>query len=85
MTGKSQPNKRNFEFVLTIKPQKKLSSEQDNALFCEGIERIPRTEIYARRSTNFLTMFLALDSLENENISSGLNQVEYTLIKKEME
>lgn len=84
MTGRAQPKKRNFEFVLNIRPQKKLSSDQDNALFKEGVEKIPRTGIYTRRSTNFLTMFLCLDSLENGNPFLGLRDLGYTLTKKEM-
>jgi len=85
MTGKVQPKKRKFEFVLSIQPQKKLNSEQNNALFKEGVEKIPRTGIYARRSTNFLAMFLVLDFLENENPCLGLGELSYKLIKKEKE
>jgi len=84
MTGKVQPKERNFQFILNLEPKVELSEGQIAGLFREGIEKIPRTNLYSKRSGNFLEMFLCIDELQNENTSLGLNQLEFTLVKKEM-
>lgn len=83
MVNKPHPKKKQFEFILTIEPKEELTEEQDSSLFKNGIQKIPRTGIYSRKSFNFLTLFLVLDSLENDNPFLGLSQLEYTVTKKE--
>lgn len=84
MGNKPHPKKKQFEFILTIEPKAKLTEEQDSFLFRNRIEKIARTGLYSRKTSNFLDMFLCLDSLENDNPYLGLREVEYRLIKKEM-
>lgn len=84
MSNKVHPkNLKPMEFILNIEPKDRLTYEQDSGLFRQGIEKIRGTNIYTRKSTNFLTMFLTLDSLENELPFLGLREMEYTLTKKE--
>lgn len=83
MSNKVHPKKRRFEFILTFQPDEKLTREQEAFLFRNGIEKIVRTNIYTKKSTNFLTIFLVLDSLENESSFLGLREMEYTLVKRE--
>lgn len=83
MTNRLQPKEKSFQFVLSIMPSEKLTPEQDSFLFKEGIEKIPRTDYYVKKSKNFLSMFLALESLENDSPFLGLNLIPYTLIKKQ--
>ena len=81
---KSKGHKR-FEFILTVEPGEKLTSEQDGFLFRNGIEKIPRTNIYTRKSSNFLTMFLCLDCIENDDPYLCLKQLEFTVTKREVQ
>lgn len=83
MVNKVHPKEhKKFEFILNIEPKEKLTSEQDSFLFKNGIEKIARTNIYTKRSTNFLDIFLCVDSLENDSPYLGLRELEYTLTKK---
>ncbi len=85
MGNKVHPKKKHFEFILNIEPKIKLTSEQEGFFFRNGIEKIPRTNIYTRKSSNFLTMFLCLDCIENDDPHLCLKQLEFTLNKREVQ
>lgn len=83
MVNKPHPKEhKQFEFILTIEPKQKLSQEQDSFLFKNGLEKVGRTGLYSKKTTNFLDMFLCLDSMENDSPYLGLSQLRYTLVKK---
>ena len=84
MSNKPDSKKKQFEFILTFEPEQKLSEEQVAGLFKNGIEKIPRTNLYTRKGTNWLSLFLCLDTLEHESSFLGLSQLEYRLVKKEV-
>ena len=83
MTNEVCQKKKQFEFSLIIEPKEELTEKQITGLFCQGVEKRPRTNIYCKRSTNFLDMFLAIDSLEHSSGYSGLVELEFTVTKRE--
>lgn len=84
MVNKVHPKKQKFEFILTILPREELTEEQQTGLFKNGVEKVSNHNLYTRKGTNWLNMFLALDTLEHESSYLGLSQIPYTLVKKEI-